>query len=528
MFAVSACSGGGESQYGNVGYIEGFYGGVSSEEPTAALIGRNVLTSGGSAADAAVAMGFALSVTYPQAAGLGGGGVCLVHDAVLGLTEVLDFVPPAASGTGGDRPSAVPTFVRGMAALHARYGRFPWRGVVTPAERLARLGYRVSRAMTYELTRAADALYREPAMSRVFAPSGRLVGEGDKLIQADLAGVLGQIRANGAGAFYQGVLARRIVDGVKNAGGNLTFEELSAYSPTWRLPITILYDNDELSFAPPPAAGGPMEAVMWRMLADDDRYAEADASERPHLLAEVMKRASADRKTWLAPGFNSSMPVEQVTDPDRAAALLATYDPTRPTPGNVLDPKGRQLAEVISGTGFVVVDKDGMGIACNLTLYNPFGTGRIADGTGIILAAAPGLQGRNPLGLGPVMVTNANTFRFKMALAASGGPLAPATTVQVLADTLLAGQTIEQSIEEPRFLAVDVPDAVIVENRNGDALAQSLSAKGHKVSRLDWQGRASAIYCPKGLDGTSTEARTCQAVSDPRGHGLAPYSESGS
>jgi gamma-glutamyltranspeptidase/glutathione hydrolase len=526
---LQGCTGNSDVEYGVAGYVRGFYGGVVTEEPNAALIGRDVLTSGGNAADAAVAISFALSVSYPSAISLGGGGVCIIHDGGIGVTEVLDFIPPAGTRIGGDRPSAIPTLTRGMAALHARYGQFPWSGVVSPAERMARLGHRVSRALAVEMSRAAKPLYGEAAARAIFAPTGQLVGEGDMLSQPELGAVLGQIRAGGAGAFYNGNLARRIVDGVAQAGGSLSYEELRDYTPTWRLPLIVPFGDDELNLAPPPAEAGPMLGVMWRMLTQDDRYEDAAPDERAHLLAEVMKRAAADRKTWLGEGYSSTMPLDQVVDPDRVAALMANYSPTKATPGSQLDPQGRQLAEVISGTGFVTVDRNGMAVVCDLTLYNPFGTGRVAPGTGILLAAAPGLRGRNPLSLSPAMVINTGTLTFRFGLATSGGPLAPASEIEIMAETLLAGKALDVAVNAPRFLAVDVPDAVLVEKEGGDDLAASLSAKGHPVSRLSWPGLASAIHCPNGVTQSSRRSALCRVVHDPRGYGLSSFSdESGS
>lgn len=522
---LQGCTGTTDVEYGVAGYVRGFFGGVVAEEPNAALIGRDILTAGGNAADAAVAISFALSVSYPSAISLGGGGVCIVHDGAIGVTEVIDFIPPAGTGAGGDRPSAIPTLARGMAALHARYGQFPWSGVVSPAERMARLGHRVSRALAVEMSRAAEPLYGEAAARAIFAPSGRLVGEGDMLSQPELGAVLGQIRAGGAGAFYNGATARRIVEGVQQAGGTLTVEDLRNYSPTWRLPLIVPFGDDELNLAPPPAAAGPMLGVMWRMLIDDDRYADAEPDERAHLLAEVMKRAAADRKSWLGEGYSSTLPIEDVLDPDRVAGLMANYSPTRATPGAELDPKGRQLAEVISGTGFVAVDRNGMAVVCDLTLYNPFGTGRVAPGTGILLAAAPGLRGRNPLSLSPAMVINTGTLTFRFGLAGGGGPLSPASKVQIMADTLLAGKPLDTALSEPRFLAVDVPDAVLVEKNGGEDLAASLTARGHPVSRLAWPGLSSAIHCPNGVTGSSSRSALCRVVHDERGFGLSSFSD---
>ena len=156
---VSAC-GDTKLPLGVVGYVEGNFGGVVSDEPTAALIARDVLSAGGTAADAAVALYFTLSVTYPSAAGLGGGGVCIVHDGATTKVEAIDFTTgrPARRPLDGGPEFAVPGSVRGMAALHARYGRLRWSQVVQPAERLARFGHPISRAFAREIGVSAPTI----------------------------------------------------------------------------------------------------------------------------------------------------------------------------------------------------------------------------------------------------------------------------------------------------------------------------------------------------------------------------------
>ena len=242
---------------GTVGFVRGFFGAVAADEPNAVLIGRDVLAAGGNAADAAVALYFSLAVTLPSVASLGGGGVCLVHDAQSGRVEALDFVaPPSAQSTQGiSRPSAVPSNVRGMAALHARYGVLDWRELLSPAEKLARLGHSLSRAFTRDLQLAAAPLLKDPEARRVFGGlHGGPLSEGALLRQIDLAAVLASIRTRGAGEFYAGPLARRIAEAVRLAGGSMTADDLRFFLPRWREPISISYGNDTVSFAP--AAGG--------------------------------------------------------------------------------------------------------------------------------------------------------------------------------------------------------------------------------------------------------------------------------
>lgn len=520
--SLGACTGDDEADraLGEVGYITGFFGGVAADEPTAALIGRDTLTSGGSAVDAAVAMGFALSVSYPNAVSLGGGGVCVVHDATLGVTEAIDFLPPRASGGGGDRPTAVPALPRGMVALHARYGRLDWRRVVAPAEQLARFGTRVSRAFAAELAPAAGALFRDPTARRLLSgSSGEPVGEGERLRQPTLAATLGRIRSQGVGAFYTGTFARTLAEAYRAAGGRLTVDDLRDYRPEWRTTVLVPFGDTELHFAPPPAAAGVVEAQIWRMLATDGRYADASEAERPHLLAEASKRALADRRNWLDTDLMTPVPWADLVTPEHIAALFAGYDPAEASaPAPSADP--RELFEATGGTGFVVADRQGMAVACGLTNYYPFGIGRIAPGTGIFPAAAPDGRGRNPLSVGPMIAINANNFDFRYAVAAGGGAFAQASLTQVTADILLGERTPAEAMAAKRVLGLDQPNIAVVES-GGTAKAESLRSSGHEVEETQWPGRAAVLHCPKGLPTGGDGSARCAVAHDPRGFGLS-------
>ena len=191
VLTLSACGPDVKVPDGTMRYVQGFAGVVAAEEPQAAMVGRDVLAAGGTAADAAVALYFALSVTLPSAAGLGGGGACVVHDRIKKVTEVLDFRPPAG----------VPGNPRGFQTLHARYGKSHWEQLIGPAERMARFGVPVSRALATALAPIGDALLKDPETRKVFAGKkwGATVGEGDMLVQAALADTLARLRVAGPG-----------------------------------------------------------------------------------------------------------------------------------------------------------------------------------------------------------------------------------------------------------------------------------------------------------------------------------------
>ncbi|MCR0983583.1 gamma-glutamyltransferase family protein [Roseomonas populi] len=229
----NAITGGPSLQPGQAGYVQGFLGNVAAEEPRAALVARDVLSAGGSAADAAAAAGFALTVTLPSRAGLGGGGACLGYDPRRNEIEAFLFQPGAREGVprGADRPAAIPMMARGLFALHARQGRLPFERTIAPAEGMARFGTPVSRALSTDLAAVAGPLLADPVSRAVFAPGGNPVAEGAALTQTELATTLSGIRTAGVGDFHQGGLARRVEEGSAAAGGFLTVAEMRSAVP---------------------------------------------------------------------------------------------------------------------------------------------------------------------------------------------------------------------------------------------------------------------------------------------------------
>lgn len=258
--SLAACDPANDLKVGTIGFVSGFAGGVTSDEPRATLVGRDVLAAGGTAADAAVAMGLTLAVTLPSSAGLAGGGVCVVNHVDSKTVEVLDFLPPP----GPDGVTGVPAMPRGLFALHAKYGRLRWEEVVSPAENLARFGNPVSRAFARELVAGAPYIQPSPEVGRVLAgPDGRPLGEGAVMTQLDLAALLGRLRQRGPADWYGGPLGRDWAEAARRAGARVTVEDLRGWLPQWRQPAAIAVGNDELS-TPPQGMAGHAVAELWR------------------------------------------------------------------------------------------------------------------------------------------------------------------------------------------------------------------------------------------------------------------------
>lgn len=397
--------GGGVNAAGGAKRITGFIGGVVADEPTAALAGREVLALGGTAADAAVAVGFTLAVTYPSRASLGAGGGCLVYSPAktspgAGAPEAIVFVAAAAGPVGGrtDRPAAIPMLARGLYALHARYGRRPFETLVAPAEQLARFGTPASRAFVRDLALVSGPLLADPNARAIFAPSGQPLTEGVTMVQSDLGGTLAQLRVAGVGDLYQGNLAERFVRAAEQAGGGVSASVLRAALPKTLPPLTLPAGRDMVAFLPPPIDGGLATDAAFRVLWAD-----------PAATGAATARAAATAAAFRQGGVT-------------ADALLAN------------PPASGSLPPLPASTTFAALDRDGGAVVCAVTMNNLFGTGRVAPGTGIVLGAAPSAASAPLLAAGLVWNTSLEAFR---AMAGGSGQNEAATAAAAaLAGTL--------------------------------------------------------------------------------------------
>ncbi len=404
--ALAGCGGGPGNQAASSHPIPVYIGAVVSPELIAGEVAREILAEGGDAADAAVALGFALAVSLPSRAGLGGGGACLAYEPSSdapgsGRPEAILFLPTApAGGPGGDRPASVPMLARGLYLLHARYGRLPIDQLVGVAQKMARLGIHVSPQLAEDIAAVAGPLLADPAARAVFAgPSGAPLATGEGLFQPDLANTLSELRTNGLTDFYQGPLAQRLAEAATAAGGGLTEADFLRSVPSIASPIELRAGINRIAFLPAPADGGLAAAAAF-----------ADLQANPADLAGAAARALAVAARWRAGGVSGE-------------AVLAAKN---------LPPAS--LPPLPASTAFATLDSSGGAVACAVTMNNLFGTGRIAPGTGILLAAAPGT---GPLPLLPAAIAwNNNIHAFRAAVAGSGQNEAAIATALGMAGAL--------------------------------------------------------------------------------------------
>jgi gamma-glutamyltranspeptidase/glutathione hydrolase len=469
-------------------------GGAVVDEPRAALVARDVMANGGNAADAAVAAYFALAVTLPSAAGLGGGGVCLVHDADKKTTDVFDFLPRSAKGG----MVAVPGNVRGMAAVNARYGRLPWAQLVTPGANLASTGTAISRAFATELKAAGSRLGEDPQMAAIFTKDGVPRGETDNLRQTDLGAALERIRVGGVNEFYSGQLGRNLSDAAQSIGAPLTIEDLRASRAVVYPPAAIEIGQQQLFFPAPPSSGGVLAAQMVEALDDID-------AANPAAVAKAVNGLIADRQGWMKPGGDATKAWSELTTTDHVSAAM----------NGKLDAPGTALQENPSATGLVTMDSDGQGVACEFTMNAPFGSARIAPGTGIILAPAPNDRGAGFSALGPIMQASNHSGRLYFLAAGGGGVPANIAKAMLFDAVTNHDLAIDKAITEGRLFA-DGAGTVYVEDSLQGAQG-AISGAGFKVELAGKLAKVNAIYCP---DSTPDTPDSCQLRNDFRGSGL--------
>ncbi len=504
-----ACTGGEDDRQIDLG--DGLIGAVAADEPRAALIGRDILINGGSAADAAVAMYFAMGVTLPSRAGLGGGGTCLIFDQRQKGALVLEFLPKSGA-LGG----VVPRGPRAMAALHARHGKSRWERLISPAEGLAGLGHPASRAFARDLVRGATTIQADPALSRIFrTESGALLREGDTFAQVELAALLAGIRSQGAGYLYDGQVAEQLVQAASAAGLPVTGTELSVSVPRLAPAVQVDFAWRTLYFSLPPAANGLLAAQLWQMLNEVADYKDRGEDERAHLFVEASMRAFGDRTDWLTATGASRIEPRDLLDDERLERLLASYDRSRRTPAADLSPQPQPRPENPDGASFVAGDRWGNAVACSLTMNGLFGAGRMATGSGLLLAAEP--TGEADGTLAPSLAILGAKGDALLAVAASGGVAAPTALVTVLLEVLVDKRPLARAIAKPRLHHGGSPDVVFFESTAGPAVLEALRSRGHVLRRSDALGRVNLFFCSGGL--TAGE-QGCAATSDPRGWGL--------
>ena len=507
---------------------------VASQEAVATQIGVDVLKRGGNAVDAAVAVGFALAVTLPQAGNLGGGGFMIVHDAASGETVAIDYrekAPAAASrdmfldAAGNADPNlsrwsglavGVPGTVAGLALALERYGTLSLADAIAPAIRLAEEGVTVTPDLADSLKANEEELKKWPSSAKIFFNAeGAAYEPGDRLVQADLAKSLKAIAAGGPSAFYEGETARLIAAEMERSGGLITTEDLSAYEAAVREPVTGTYRDHEIVSMPPPSSGGVHIIQILNILEEFPLgFLGHNSADTIHLMAEAMKLAYADRSEYLGDSDFVDVPVAGLTSKDYAATLRGKISRNRATASATIKPNDPLPYESDQTTHFSVVDKDGNAVANTYTINFSYGMGLVAEGTGILLnnemddfSAKPGVPnaygliggdanavepGKRPLSsMSPTIVLkDGEVF---LVTGSPGGSRIITTVLQVIMNVIDHGMNVAEASVAPRVHHQWLPDELRIEEGLSLDTLRLLEQKGHVVRVQEAMGSTHSI-----------------------------------
>lgn len=522
---------------------------VASQEERATRIGVAVLEDGGNAVDAAVAVGFALAVTLPRAGNLGGGGFMLIHEAGSGKTHALDYreTAPASStrnmfldekGGVNEQKSrssrfavGVPGTVAGLVLALDRFGTMSLDRVIAPAIRLAEKGMVVSTDLSESLEARKDRLMANPAAARIFfRPDGTPYRAGDLLVQSDLAWSLKQIAAEGARAFYLGKIAERVVEDMQNNGGPITAADLADYRAVLRAPVTGSYRGYEIRSMPPPSSGGVHLLQILNILEGFPiGFLGHNSADTIHLMAEAMKLAYADRSMHLGDPDFWKVPVEGLTSKAYADILRKKIRLDRVRPSYTIGPGNPLPYESGETTHFSVMDRAGNAVSNTYTINFSYGSGIVAEGTGILLnnemddfSSKPGVPNaygliggeanavaprKRPLSsMTPTIVLKDG--RPFLATGSPGGSRIITTTLQIILNVIDHGLNIAAATAAPRVHHQWLPDELRVETGLSVDTLDLLRARGHEIVEKNAMGSTqSVLRIEEGFLGASDPRR---------------------
>ena len=518
---------------------------VASEQALASQVGIDILKAGGNAIDAAVAVGFALAVVLPNAGNIGGGGFMLIHDAQKHETVAIDYrekAPKAAfrdmyldaEGNADEERSryhglavGVPGTVDGLLLALKEHGTMTREQVLAPAIRLAEEGITVTPGFSDSLQGLAERLRKWPSTAKIFYHAdGSPLQPGETFKQPELAASLRRIAEQGRDGFYQGETAEKIIAAIKDAGGTMTAEDLRDYRAVKREPVRGDYRGYQIVSMPPPSSGGIHIIQILNILEGYDlRASGANTAKTIHLMAEAMQLAYADRAEYLGDPDFVKIPVKGLTSQKYADTLRDKIDPEKARPGAEIRHSDPLPYESDQTTHYSVVDKNGNAVANTYTLNFSYGTGLVADGTGILLnnemddfSAKPGVPNGYGLIGGDANAVEAGkrplssmspTIVFKddkpfLVTGSPGGSRIITTVLQIISNVIDHEMNIAEATHAPRIHDQWTPDEIRVEHALNADTVRLLENMGHKVARKAAMGSTQSIMVtPNGLYGAS-------------------------
>ena len=530
---------------------------VASRSALASEVGAQILADGGNAIDAAVAVGFALAVTYPSAGNIGGGGFMVIHlaDGTVIANDHRERAPAAASrdmfldedgqiikglSTASHLAVGVPGSVAGLLDVLARYGSLDRKRVMQPAIDLASNGFVLDRDLAGQFVRREKVFAQYPASAAIFSNDGAPYKMGDLFVQTDLANSLRRIQKLGKAGFYAGETADLLVAEMQRGGGLISHDDLLNYRSSWREPIRGTYRGHDIVSMPPPSSGGILLVQMLNMLEPYDIGAMGYGSaESIHLMIEAQRRAYADRAQHLGDADFYPVPIAELINKEYARKRFADFDPAKAGISAEVE-AGKIAYESPETTHASVIDAEGNAVAYTTTLNLSYGAKMVVTGAGFLLnnemddfsakedsPNAFGLIGRkaNAIEPGKRMLSSMTPTIVRkdgkplLVTGSPGGSTIITTTLQVVMNIIDHGMDLSDAVSSPRFHHQWLPDRVMHERFafSPDTKAE-LMAKGHK------QFIAIPAFYGSGIGDANSVMQNEQGVygmADPRNAGAA-------
>jgi len=481
--------------------VTGSHGIVASRSLLASEVGIEIMKQGGNAIDAAVAVGFALSVTYPSAGNLGGGGFMVIHLAN-GEEYALDFreVAPKLAhpdmyldkkgeiikglSTTGYLSVGVPGSVDGLLKAQERFGKLTRKEVIEPAFYLAYDGFILSSDLADQFSKQLPAMESYPASIKKFTNKGKPYKPGDTWSQPDLAYTLKIIAKKGRAGFYEGKIAKLIIKEMQAGGGQISLDDLINYQSKWREPIKSTYHDYTVIGMPPPSSGGILIAQMLNMIEPYNLKAMGwGSAELVHLMVEAQRRAYADRAIHLGDPDFYQVPQNKLTSKQYARLRFKDFNPEKANSSDEIG-AGRWGKESNDTTHYSVMDAQGNAVSVTTTLNLAYGNKIVVPDAGFLLnnemddfSSKPGVPNAygllgseaNKIEPGKRMLSSMSpTIVLKddkpfLVTGSPGGSTIINTTLQVILNVLDHGIPLNDAIGLPRFHHQWKPDKIFYE-----------------------------------------------------------------
>ena len=495
---------------------------VVTQHYLATEIGENILTQGGNAYDAAIAVGFALAVVLPRAGNIGGGGFMVIYDEDSNDTYAIDYreKAPAASfrdmyldengefdilkSTFGYNAIGVPGTVHGFWNVHQRFGSLPWADLIQPAIILAERGFVMSDYMAQTLNNYSEKMSYYDETRNIFLRNYPNLKD-SRLIQNDLAKTLKRIQKDGLNGFYSGETASLIAADMRENGGLITEQDLIDYRSVWRDPIKGTYRGKTIVTMPPPSSGGIHLIQMLNILENFDLGSyEHNSYQYVSLLSETMKYAYADRSEYLGDPDFFEVPISKITAKEYAKKISASIRDLGVLPSSKINPGMYINPESNETTHFSIADKFGNVISNTYTINSAFGSGVTIKGTGILMnnemddfSGQPGVPNqfgllggvaneiepaKRPLSSMTPTIVFDNDEPF-LAIGSPGGSRIITAVLQIILNVIDFEQSLEEATDSKRVHHQWYPDDIDIEETYNQI--NELMDLGYKIDIID-------------------------------------------